>query len=787
MPNKDKLDLSNPNPLDVILDYRRPLVALIAVMTLILVLLIPTLKTDPGIESGIDKTSEYYKKNQELIRYFGNEEFILIGIKNESGVNSDAMLRALRTVTDKIRRLDKVDEVVSLSTLKIFRKKGELFGSYPVVEDEDGKLTLPDPHQLESMRKALPLMDYLLSPDLKTVGVLVKMDDKSRFDNAAVVTLRDRAEQILKKNLPPDSEFRIVGIPIIRDAVVKRCVQTGVMFSVLCMLIATAVALYVFRSAKITAITNSILIVCILWDLGLMALFKIPLNPTTALSFGFIPITTAEIVIHMVLRYHLFHRTTRDKIGALKQTVRWLAKPCFMCIATTAVGFGTLMVSSIPMVRQLGFIMSVGVLLSYFLSLILTPAFFAWVRELDAKEDGTAVRGWLDNSVSRLKGVIFRRHRMFVALGLLITAILLAGAPLIQSDPQIFRMLSESTPEIQDIRFIERNLTEISAVELMVQGKPGEFKQPEAWKRVERLQQRLKEIPEVVSTDSLLPLVRYVGSVMDETSDAKEDLFSNPKKIPQLLSVIAFSPDGKRMVDRYVDRSYDRARVSVRIKNSPSVIIGDTIEKIRSVANATLGGKYRIVVAGDLAVEAQQDAGLISDQIKSMFLAGVIIAIIMIIQMQSITLGLISLIPNIPPVAAVFGIMGWAGIRLDAVTVFTASVAIGLAVDNTIHYLTQLKREIALNPGADIETCVGQAYDYTARQISAWSTITMFGFLALVISPFRPVFFFGILGCASILFGLYGDLIFIQSLILSSSKVRKSIAGLMNKNGRDVR
>ena len=192
-------------------------------------------------------------------------------------------------------------------------------------------------------------------------------------------------------------------------------------------------------------------------------------------------------------------------------------------------------------------------------------------------------------------------------------------------------------------------------------------------------------------------------------------------------------------------------------------------------------GTVKCVVTGDLAMVAHEASGLISDQIHSMFLAGVIIAIIMVVQMESVVLGLISLIPNIPPVAAVFGIMGWFGIRLDAVTVFAASVAIGLAVDNTIHYLTQLKREIALNPASGIEACVGGAYELTARQISAWSTITMFGFLALVVSPFRPVVFFGILGCCSIILGLYGDLIFIQSLILSSSRIRKSIVKLMER------
>ncbi len=777
----DKLDLSNKNFLDLIVDHRRLLVAAIAGMTLILVLFIPNLKTDPGLESGVDKNSKYYRQNQELQRVFGNEEFILIGLKNESGVNSDRMLKALAAITAKIGKLNRIDEVISLSTLKLFQKKGKLFGNYPVVETEDGKLRLPDADQLAKMRRALPIMDYLVSPDLKTAGILVRMNDKFRFDIAAVTQLQEEADKILRDNIPPGTEFRIVGAALIRRAVVRHCIQTGIVFGVLCMLIATVVSAYVFRSLKVTAITNSILTICILWDLGLMAWFEIPLNPTTALSFGFIPITTAEIVIHMLVRYHMFHQTTRDKLGALKQAVRWLARPCFMCISTTAVGFGTLMVSSIPMVRQLGFIMSIGVLISYALSIVLTPFFFAWIKEMDIKRDRAAVRGWLDHSVSRLVRAIFAHHYLFVAVGLLITVFLLAGAPFIRSDPQILRMLGESTPEIQDIRFIERNLMEINSVELMLEGKPGDFKSPKVWKRLEVLDRRLKEIPDVVSTDSLLPLMKYLEGVIEGPTKDEQKLFSDSRKISELLTLIALSPEGKDLLGRYVNDSFDRYHISIRIRNSPSIPIGDTIKRIQTAAQSVMTGTVKCVVTGDLAMVAHEASGLISDQIHSMFLAGVIIAIIMVVQMESVVLGLISLIPNIPPVAAVFGIMGWFGIRLDAVTVFAASVAIGLAVDNTIHYLTQLKREIALNPASSIETCVGGAYELTARQISAWSTITMFGFLALVISPFRPVVFFGILGCCSIMLGLYGDLIFIQSLILSSPRIRKSIAMLMER------
>ena len=781
MASRDKLDLSNKNFLDFLIDRRRPLVGAVIVITVFLSLFLPKLQRDPTLESGVDKTSEAYKQNQEFVKIFGNEEFVLIAIKDESGAGQASIEKAVAAITREIEGLGRIEEVVSATNVKLFQEKGGVFGSYPVLastEDESGKIDLA---RLDAFKKALPILDLLVSPDLRTWGVLVRIQERYRLDEATVKGLLAEMNEIVKRHVPPGTTYCMVGAPLLRQAIIRYNVQTGIVFGILCLLIGTVVSVYVFRSVKVTIITNLILALCVLWILGLMAMLRIPLNSTTVLSFGFIPITTVEIVIHMVVRYHFFHRKVQDKIGALKQAARWLARPCLICTSTTAVGFGTLMVSSIPMVRQLGFIMGVGVLLSYGLAMILTPAFFARMKELNQSENRTVVRGWLDTCLGSVERAIFRYHRVFVLIGLLITVALFAGTPYVRSDPQILRMLSDSTTVVKNLKFVEKNLTAVSTLELMLEGKPGEFKDARVWERVAELDARLKAIPEVAGTDSLLPLIEYLNGILGGNAQSKEDLFANPAKVPQLLALISMSPEGRRITQRFLNDAADRIHISIHIWNSPTVPIGTTIDRVQEAADAVMNGVAKPVVTGDLVVVAKQASGLIKDQIHAMFLASVGITALMVLQLGSLPLGLLCLIPNIPPVAAVFGIMGWFGIPLDAVTVFAASVAIGLAVDNTIHFMTQLKREIRYNPGASIEDCVGQAYQLTARQISSWSTVTMLGFLALTVSPFRPVVFFGFLGCSSIVLGLYGDLIFIQSLILSSPYIRRSITKLIAK------
>ncbi len=631
------------------------------------------------------------------------------------------------------------------------------------------------------MKRALPITDLLLSPDMKTVGVLIRIADEWKFDTDAIKELLGDMDKVVKDNVPAGAEYRIIGAPLIRQAIVRYNIQTGIIFGLLCMLIGTVVSVYVFKSVKVTAITNIILGVCVVWVLGLMSLFRIPLNSTTALSFGFIPIVTLEIVIHMVVRYHQFHQSVKEKIPAIKLAVRWLARPCAICSATTAVGFGSLMVSSIPMVQQLGFIMCIGIIISYCLAMILTPAFFSIMKSLDAPEPSGVLGDWADDVLKKIEDAIFSHHRLFVGVGIAITVILFAGAPLIRSDPQILRMLSDSAPEVQNINFVEKNLAPVNSLELMLEAEENAFKQPAMWKKVRDLEEQLKQVPEVVGTDSFLPLLEYLKNVVQGANQPEKDLFADPALVPQLLVVTSLSADGERLARRHLNSNFDRLHISVRIRNSPSVPIEKTIERISATADSVMKGVAKTTVTGDLVVVAHQASELISDQIKAMFLAAAIITVLMMLQMGSPLLGLICLLPNIPPVAAVFGVMGWFGISLDSVTVFAATVAIGLAVDNTIHYLTQLKREIKLNPDQGMEECVRRAYRLTAKQIGSWSIVTMFGFLALAVSPFRPVVFFGILGCSSITLGLFGDLIFLQSLILSSARIRNTIRKLIDK------
>ena len=778
---QDKLNLSNYNPLDFIVDQRKALMAIIGIISVFLAFYAFRLETDPSLKTGLDRTTEAYGQYEKFLETFGSEEFTLIAIKNPKGIMNAESLKLLEALTQRLEGYGNLTEVISLSNVKLFKQKDGVFGSFRLLDKVDGQLQTPDLAKLQNLQKELPLLALLASKDLNTFGIVVRMDDTYKFDYPAYDKILEIIDETIKNGGFTGFEYRVIGPAFIRESIVQYSIQTGIVFGVLCMLIATIVSIYVFKSFRVTLVTNVILSICVLWVLGLMVIFGIPLSSTTALAFGLVPIATLEIVIHMVVRYHQFYETTNDKIAAIKLAFRWLARPCFMAVATTAIGFGTLMISSTPMIRQLGFIMSFGVLIAYALAIVLTPAFFSYMKALSPSDNsGGLLVDWLDRMLNGLAGIISRHARFIVLFGVGLTLFLFSGASRIEIDAQVFRMLSEKTKTVQDVRFVETNLIPLHTLELFITDKDGSFRNAEQWKKIDTLERDLAGISEVSSTDSFLHLLHYLHGVVGDSTD-KQDLFKDPKLIPQLLFMTSMDADGAKMTRRYISENFDKIRVAVSILNSPDVPIDDTISKIRETAAKSLGPDLNFVITGELALVSDQTNTLISDQYESMILAAILIISIMMIQMESFWLGLICAVPNIPPVAAVFGLMGWCGIPLDMVTGFSATVAVGMADDNTIHYMTQLKREIAFNPQNDVDTNVFRAYRFTARQMVSWSLVIIFGFLALLVSPFNPVVSFGILGCASICMGLLGDLIFLPSLILSSQTIRRTIQRLCKK------
>jgi len=761
---------------DFLVRYRWIFVSLVALVSVAIVPQVLQMRLDRTLKSAYVTSSPAYFVYKYFVEVFGNDEFVLVVIKNKKQASDPTVLKGLDAITKAIENFPEISKVISLTNVKMLRMGDRGLGSEPVVGRKGPDLRLPEKRLLQTVKTALPISDFLVSPDMKTVGIMVQIDDRWRFD-PKMADIQKSIATAVRDNLLEGSEFRMVGAPIVREAVQEITLKTAVIFGILCSVIIALVSLYIFKSLRVAGIALAVVGLAVHWIIGLMSLLGIPLNSTTSLSFGLVLVVSVATVVHIVTHYYHAARETDDRVEAVKRALRVVGRPALMCSITTSIAFATIMVSSIPMVRQLGLVMSVGVLLAFVLSIILTPALLIILRPVAGRTQERMDRDWVALIFNRMKDFVFSHYRFCAFAGIFVGIVMIAGAPFIKIDTQILGLFVKSSNVLADIRFAEENLAPVHAVEVVVEGDRNAFKDTACWKRLTELTQRLQEIPQVVSVDSPLPMFEYINDQLATPDTKAGDLLSNPALLLDVWTVMGFSADGKKLLRKYLDKKFSRLHISVRIKNTGDVPIGTTISRIQSAVSDVMQGFNKVIVTGEMVVFSDQASEVVRSQVLSLILAFTAITLMMMIQFRSYILGLLSLIPNLLPIVVIFGVMGWAGIALDNVTVFAATIAIGLSVDAAIHYLTHLRRNM-ISPragGADIESSLRSAYDSTAKALISTSLTLFFGFLVLSLTPTKPAIYFGILGAVAILAALLGDLVLMPAVVLTFKKIKKLV------------
>lgn len=762
--------------IDSLIDHRKTLVAIIVVISVFMLLQVPNLELDHSLEAVYDKNSPEYKVYRRFVDTFGHDQFILFAIKNTRRATDPIILKSVDAATRELIGLKQLSHVDSIANLQVLESRKEKFGSYPLIHRTTDELFV-DEQELHRLRKIWSPIDLLVSKDLMTVGVMVLFAERYVFGEGTGALIEEM-KRILRRNFPADSELHVVGTPVWKEAVLKYNVQTALTFGIASLLVGVLVQFYIFKNPWIPVLVFGVSGLAILWGVGLMASLGIRLNSLTALAFGFVIIFTTATVIHIVTHFNSNFRNLGDRLVAMKSAVNTVAKPCLMCSITTAAGFATLMVSSVPSVKQFGMLMSLGAILSFVVAMTAGPSILLIVKPPGSKKYARMDSDLLSLTFNQIRSLVFKQHRLLLLSAAIFVVVMVAGIPLIKTDTRLLSMFSETTPEFQDFRFIEQNLVSPSHLSLVLEAPKNTFKASAGWQRVKDLEAQMKKLPDVDRIDSLLPVLENMWIALASTEGKTRDLLENPKAIPELISLMKWSDKGRRVLSSYVSQDFAQTIISLRLSPHVSNHLPGTVEKLRQAANAELVGVVNADVTGHLALAASQSQKLIRTQFISLFLALLLIIILLMIQFRSLTIGMLSLIPNLFPLAVIFGIMGWSGIPLDSMTVLVAVVCFGFSVDDTIHYLTHVRRELGSKTASRaMERCLERAYNKCARALISTSAVFFFGFLPLLWGPFKPSAAFGALASSAAVAALAGDIVVMPALILSSRKIAKALLG----------
>lgn len=762
---------------DLLVDGRRFFVLLIAAVTLALSLFVPGLTIDPSLRKLVPPTAEEYLRYERFLEEFGSDELILVVISDKRGDGIRQFVKKLKSVTSKLEKADNIPAVVSVTNLRVFVKRRGMLGSAPVVTDRGDESAPVFDADIPKTRKAFPLLDVLLSRDLRNAGLIVTIPHKHIVDTPYIRAVVETITSAVKSEFGADASFRITGMPVITYGIHRHTRKVVLFFMTSAMIIGLLITFYIFKGIRPGLILCVVCTVSGVWVAGLMSLLGLTLNPIDGLAYGLVVILNLSGTVHVVTHFYNFIRSTADPAEAARKTVGLVGRPLLMCALTTGIGFAGLMTAGSPVVRQIGAIMAMGPLVSFALVIVLTPAFLIIMKPVGTKALARMSDDYVSSAFRRLRVFVFSHQRFCLAAGIVITLIMGAGTFKVKPDLHLFHLLKDSTREMRDLKYVEEHLAPVQTIELVIEAEKGAFKSPEIWQRVDSMERRLRQVPGVEGVNSLLSLLKHLRELTAAPGQSGDALFTKPGVLAELLMITSFSPVGKRVIARSLDRGYGKLRVSVPIRTFGPVAVQDVIADVRSTAESQMKGAAKTTLTGGLEVYATYASGLVRSQVVALVLTLSVITLLMIVQFRSITLGLISLIPNLVPLAVVFGTMGWFGIPLNVGTMIVATVSIGLSVDDTIHYMTQLDRDLRdTKQPPDVEVSLSRAYQITARALISTSAVLFFAFMSLLYAPFQPIALFGLLAAIAMLTALLADLAFMPSVILLITPIRHLLA-----------
>lgn len=725
---------------------------------------LPDVKTVDNVDYFTIENDPDVAFYDELKTIFGNDEFFIIAFKKDNLFTKDN-LESLKQLTDELSVIDGIRNIKSLSNVDDTIGEEDFFIVQKFLE------TIPDdPATLEELRKKAvgnPLyLKNLVSADGNTAAIVISVQ-KHPDDPGFRKKIISRAETILEQYKDYTGEVYMAGWTITNldlAEYMKKDIATFI--PVTYGFIALAVFLF-FRNIRLTIIAVANISLCMGCTMGLFPILGILLNNiTTIVPPVIIALALCDTVhIFSALDSQVFEKY-QDKQKAFESVLKKLAGPCFLTTLTTAIGFLSLYLSDIPSIREFALIASAGMVFEYFFAFTFLPAFMLFFNE--KKLIGSGTGQWeISRYLSGLSEFVFKNFRIIFVAGILIIIFSIWQSFKISVETNLLEYFKLKSPMRVSTGFVEKELAGVGTIDISFKaGKENAFKSPETLGVIETLQDYINGMGGV---DKTLSVIDFIKDMNQSFNNEKPEFYRIPSD-SALISQYLLIYESDDIRD-FVNTSFDHARLSIRLSEHSTRGQAMIIQQIRDFVSAMETKGMDIRISGRAVQDVNAIDSLVSGQINSLTSAVILIFLILFFVLRSFSLGFLSILPNIFPIALNFGIMGLFNIPLNTATALIAAVAIGIAVDDTIHFLTEFKQDFV--KGADVRKAVKETIQNKGSGIILSSLILTIGFGVMIFSSFVPTIYFGLLSAVIMLTALIGDTLILPSAILIFYKNKK--------------
>jgi uncharacterized protein len=781
------------------------------------------LEIDASAETLLLDDDKDLKFFREVKKRYDSSDFLVVTFSPKSDILSKESLDTIKNISNDFLKIENIESVTSILNIPLLqspiRPISDLVSGVESLETKDFDKNLVKNEFLNS-----PLYsNALVSSDFKTTALILNLKNDTKYfellENRNSLLSKKREQSLsdeetvqLKNAIVEFKEYRDIlrekesleiknireiitkyqsngkiflgGVNMIASDIVGYVKNDLLIYGSSLVFILIFVLWYIFRHIRWIVIPLFICLISVISTAGVLGLFG---WEVTVISSNFIAlqlIITISIILHLIVRYRELNVKYKNasQYKLVINTVLSKFNPSFFAIITTITGFGSLVLSNIQPVINLGLMMSTGIAISLVLSFLVFPIILIMMKKKDEHEE----KNTRFSFIRKCSDIVEHKGKAIIITSILVLIFSISGSLKLIVENSFISYFKQSTDIYKGMQVIDESLGGTTPLDIIInfkedkkaiiQVKPkdefDEFENEFAknaddkqyWFSQDKMDtitavhDYLETIPEIGKVQSLATLLK-IGQTLN-----------NGRKLDGITLALLYNqlpPKYKTLIlSPFINIDKNEARITIRIIDSnPNLRRNDLLNKINHDLRQIIQNKETTYKLSNLMVLYNNMLqSLFDSQISTLGFVLIILFIMFLLLFRSLKIALIALAANIVPISAIFGIMGWLGIPLDIMTITIAAIAIGIGVDDTIHFIHRFKEEFKVdhnyvNAMRRSHESIGYAMYYT-------SLVIILGFSILVLSNLIPTIYFGILTVVTMFTVLAADLLLLPKLLL---------------------
>ena len=757
----------------IILRNRYLVLITIAIITGLLATQMKYMKFSYTEANLLPENHEANLEYNKFLEIFGEEgNLVILGIK-DSTVFTPQKFNAWNNLVQQFEYLEEIDFTISIADvqkLKADRKKRK-FVLEPLYEKDP--TTIKEVLEIKKqLFEKLPFYDNLLFN--KETGTL----QTAIYIKKEIINTPKRRGFIFEKLIPTIEKFekennldvRISGMPYIRTLNAQNIQDEIILFVGGALGITAVIFFFFFRSFRATFITLLVVLIGVTWAFGFIGLFRYEITVLSALIPPLIIVIGVPNAVFLINKYQQEIKKHGQQAKALQRVISKIGNATLMTNITTASGFATFVFVKSDLLREFGILASVNIISIFILALLIIPIIYSFMPLPKKKHLNHLERKWIENVVNWMENTV-RNQRIAIYFATVIFIVLgIIGVYKIKVSGSLIEDMPKSMDFYKDIKFFEKEFGGIMPLEILIDTKKDKgVMKLSTLKKMDKINEAIETFPELSKPVSVVNLVKY----------SKQAFYLGNPKYYQLPTdqeqsyIFAYTKNSNSeagMLKNFVDSTGRYARITTFMKDIGTDKMDIIQKRLKAVIDKEFpSDKYSVTITGKALVFIKGTNYLIKNLVFSLSLAILLIALFMAWMFRSPQMILISLLPNILPLLITAGLMGFFDIPIKPSTILVFSIAFGISVDDTIHFLAKYRQELIANKWK-IKPSVYSALRETGVSMFYTSIVLFFGFLVFTLSSFGGTIALGGLVSITLLLAMVSNLLLLPSLLLTFEK-----------------